>query len=201
MAVAYLAEGAEMNAELTGENWFALQVRVRWERSTAAILAGKGYRALLPLYRSQRRWSGRSREVSSPLFPGYVFCQFDVTKRLPILVTPGVIAVVGRGRVPVPVAEAEITAIQALISSGLPAEPWPYLEVGQRVRIEDEALYGVEGILIRFKGAQRIVVSVSLLRRSVALEIDRARVSPARSTRDAQSEAPSAQALLDGVIA
>jgi transcriptional antiterminator NusG len=190
-----------MSVESTGENWFALQVRVRWELSATAALSGKGYQTLLPTCRSQRRWSARHKEASSPLFPGYVFCRFDVSRRLPILVTPGVIAVVGRGRVPVPVAESEISAIQTLVSSGLPAEPWPYLEVGQRVRIEDEALYGLEGILIRFKGSRRIVVSVSLLRRSVALEIDRAQVSPTRSNGDARSGALSPQTLSDGVIA
>jgi transcription antitermination factor NusG len=77
---------------------------------------------------------------------------------------------------------SEISAVQALVSSGLPAEPYPYLEVGQKVRIESDALRGVEGILLAFKGSQRIVVSVSLLRRSVALEIDRARVIPIGGT-------------------
>jgi transcriptional antiterminator NusG len=190
-----------MSSEPIGEQWFALQVNGRKERWTASLLEGKGYETLMPLYRSQRRWSGRSTEISAPLFPGYLFCRFDAQKRLPILVTPGVLAVVGRGRVPVAVEDSEITAIKTLVSSGLPVEPWPYLEVGQRVRIEDAALCGVEGILIRFKGSQRIVVSVSLLRRSVALEIDRVCVSPVRAAREAVSGTPSPQTLLDGVIA
>ena len=90
----------------------------------------------------------------APLFPGYIFCQFDAQKRLPILVTPGVVAVVGRGRIPVPIEDSEIASIQAVVSSGFHAEPWPYLEIGQRIRIEDEALdsslNGLEGILINF---------------------------------------------------
>ena len=89
------------------------------------------------------------------------------------------VSVVGRGRTPVPVEDSEIASIQTVISSGLPAEPWPYLEIGQKIRIEDEALRGLEGILVDFRGKRRIVVSVSLLRRSVALEIDRSRVRPA----------------------
>jgi transcription antitermination factor NusG len=97
-------------------------------------------------------------------------------KRLPILVTPGVISVVSRGKVPVPLEHSEITAIQTLVASGVQAEPWPYIEVGERVRIEDTALQGLEGILIAFKGRQRVIVSVTLLQRSVALEIDRARI-------------------------
>jgi transcription antitermination factor NusG len=121
----------------------------------------------------------------APLFPGYIFCQFDAQKRLPILVTPGVVSVVGRGRIPVPIEDSEIAAIQTVVSSGFHAEPWPYLGIGQRLRIEDESLNGLEGILINFKGRQRIVVSVSLLRRSVALEIDRSRVRPTTPMRAA----------------
>jgi transcription termination/antitermination protein NusG len=172
-----------MSFELLGEQWFAVQVRARRERSTATLLTGKGYRTLLPTYACQQRRNGQ--ESCAPLFPGYVFCQFDGQKRLPILITPGVIALVGRGRVPVPVEPSEIDAIQTMVASGLPLAPWPYMEVGQKVRIEDHALRGLEGILIAFKGRDRIVVSVSLLRRSVALEIDRALVSPVRSNRDA----------------
>src|ERR1700683_5379351 len=137
-----------MTPETGNHQWFALQVRTRWESSTAVLLSGKGYEALLPTYKTKKRWNGRLREISAPLFPGYVFCRFDALKRLPILVTPGVMAVVGRGRTPVPVEDSEISAIQTLVSSGLPVEPWPYLEVGQRVRIEDAALSGLEGILM-----------------------------------------------------
>lgn len=190
-----------MAAETTTENWFALQVKARKERFTASLLIGKGYETLLPTYRSQRRWSGQQKEISAPLFPGYVFCRFDAVKRLPILVTPGVMAVVGRGRIPVPVQDEEILAIRTLVSSGLPVEPWPYLEVGQRVRIEDAALSGLEGILIGFKGSRRIIVSISLLRRSVSLEIERARVSPIQSTQATGTGTLSPRAILGGAIA
>ena len=157
-------------------DWFAVQVRARWEQSTANLLAGKGYDTLLPMRKSERSWGGRARVIESPLFRGYVFCRFDVLKRLPILVTPGVVSVVSRGRIPVPVEPHEIAAIQTLVSAGMDAEPWPYLEVGSRVRIEDTALQGLEGILIGHRGSRRIVISVSLLQRSIALEIDRAKV-------------------------
>jgi transcription antitermination factor NusG len=167
-----------MAIEGSSHKWFALQVRTRWESSTALLLDGKGFEAFLPTYKARRRWSGRLKEVTAPLFPGYVFCRFDVHNRLPILVTPGVIAIVGRGKVPLPVDESEISAIQAVVSPGLRPEPWPFLEVGQRVRIETEPLRGLEGILLSIKGGSRIVLSVSLLRRSVALEIDRSCVMP-----------------------
>lgn len=166
-----------MSRDQSGDRWYALQIRTRWESSTASFLSGKGYQTFLPTSKTLKRGGGRRRaELEAPLFPGYVFCRFDVHNRLPILVTPGVISVVGRGRIPVPIEDSEIAAIQKAISTGFQVEPCPYLEVGQLVRIEGGALSGVEGILTGMKGARRIVLSVSLLRRSVVLEIDRCEV-------------------------
>lgn len=190
-----------MNTESNADKWYALQVRTRWEGSTATLLSGKGYQTFLPTFKAGKRLSGETGDLSAPLFPGYVFCQFDTHNRLPVLVTPGVIAVVGRGRIPVPVEDSEIEAIQAMVSSGLRTEPWPYLEIGQRVRIEGGALSGLEGILASFKGSFRIVVSVSLLQRSVALEIDRFRVSPIESVRTAILPAHGAPLLLKEAVA
>jgi transcription antitermination factor NusG len=187
-----------MTVEADSQRWFALQVRTRWESSTAVLLSGKGYQTLLPTFKARKRWNGKLREVNAPLFPGYVFCQFEAQKRLPILVTPGVLAVVGRGRIPLPVDDAEISAIQTVVSSGFRAEPWPYLEVGQKIRIESDVLSGLEGILINFKGNHRIVVSVSLLRRSVALEIDRSCVRPVGPVRNLAPK-PTTHPLLQGV--
>ena len=181
--------------------WFALQVRTRWENSTAVLLSGKGYQTLLPTYQTKKRWNGKVKQLTAPLFPGYVFCQFDALKRLPILITPGVISVVGRGRVPFPVNDGEIAAIQTIVTSGFQAEPWPYLEVGQKIRIEGESLNGLEGILIQFKGNNRIVVSVSLLRRSVALEIDRDCVRPLAATKSRDLNPIPSHAWLQGVVA
>jgi transcription antitermination factor NusG len=110
-------------------------------------------------------------------------------------------AIVGRGRIPHPVDHSEIAAIQTVISSGFHVEPWPYLELGQKIRIESEALQGLEGILINFKGNHRIVVSVSLLRRSVALEIDRSCVRPIGPARPAILEPITSHPLLQEVIA
>lgn len=157
-------------------SWFALQVRSRWEAPTSELLRGKGYDTLLPTYTSRRKWSDRVKVVESPLFPGYVFCRFDVHDRLPVLITPGVISVVGRGKSPVAVDEAEIQSIRAAIDSGVNLEPWPYMEIGERVRIKQDVLEGMEGILTSFKGSHRVIISVTLLRRSVALEIERSRV-------------------------
>jgi transcription antitermination factor NusG len=170
-------------------SWFALQIRSRWEGTAAGLLRSKGLETFLPTYTSKRKWSDRFKVVDSPLFPGYVFCRFDVHNRLPVLITPGVISVVGRGKKPIAIDDSEILSIQAAIQSGIHLEPWPYVEIGERVRIKDDVLNGMEGILMSFKGSHRVVISVTLLRRSVALEIDRSRVTPLGSPRTGHGEA------------
>ncbi len=158
--------------------WYALQVRPRFEKVIASTLLGKGYEGFLPLYRHRSRWSDRMKEVQLPLFPGYLFCRLDLNKRLPVLVTPGVMHIVGIGRTPHPVDEEEIAALQSIVVSGLQAEPRSYLNIGERVRIEIGPLAGTEGILVSLKGSNRLVVSVSLLQRSVSVEVDEAWVVP-----------------------
>jgi transcription antitermination factor NusG len=164
-----------------GFPWFALQVRSRYEKKVAYMLDGKGYECFLPTYQSRRRWSDRTKDVELSLFPGYLFCRFNPQERLPILKTPGLISVVGTARIPTAVDENEIFALQTLVASGLPRQPWPYLQVGQRVRIEYGALSGLEGLLLQHKGCDRVVLSVTLLQRSVAAEIDSACVIPIAS--------------------
>jgi transcriptional antiterminator NusG len=162
--------------------WYALQVRSRHEMSAAGHLRGMGYEEFLPLYECRKRWSDRIKEVQAPLFPGYLFCRFDPLNRLPILKTPGVIQIVGYDRQPIPVDEDEIKSIQTLVTSGIPNHPWPYLKVGEKVRIELGPLRGLEGVLVEFKGNRRLILSVSLLQRSVAVEMDAAFVRAERTT-------------------
>jgi len=152
--------------------WYAVHVRSRYEKAVASVLHSKGYECFLPLYKSRRPWSDRIKTFVLPLFPGYLFCRFDVLKRLPILVTPGVLFIVGTGKALLPVKDSEIAALQSIVKSGLQTEPWPFLQVGQRVRIERGSLKEVEGILVTLKKPHRLVVSVMLLQRSVAVEID-----------------------------
>jgi len=101
-----------------------------------------------------------------------LFCRFDYTQRRPVVLTQGVLQVVGCGRRPTPIEDSEIQAIQVAVASGVPGQPWPYLEVGERVKIHSGKLSGIEGILVNLKGNHRVVLSVTLLQRSVALEVD-----------------------------
>ena len=160
-------------------SWYALQIQSRLASVASATLRGKGYEEFLPLYRSRRRWSDRVKELEIPLFPGYLFCRFDVSDRLmPILTTPGVIGIVGAGKTPVPVDEEEIEAIRVVLRSGLAAQPWPFLSVGSKVYIEGGPLAGAEGFVTNTEKVYRLIVSVSLLQRSIAVEIDREWVRP-----------------------
>jgi transcription antitermination factor NusG len=165
--------------------WFALQVWSRREPSVAAQLLEQGYECFLPLYKSVRRWSDRMKEVEQPLFPGYLFSRFDYQNCRSLLMTPGVHQVLGNGRSPIPVEERELQSIRQALGSGLPNQPWPYLQVGERVRVNYGSLNNLEGILIHFKGSHRVVLSVTLLQRSVAMEIDLAWVTPVGETRRA----------------
>ncbi len=176
--------------------WFALQVRLRHETGVAAHLRGLGYEEFLPLCKSRTRWSDRVKKLDTPLFPGYLFCRFDPLRRLPILKTPGVIQVLGYSHQPIPVDETEIEAIQALVSSGIPSEPWPYLEIGEKVGIESGPLRGREGVLVEFKGSRRLILSIALLQRSVAVEIDAALVRPQRELSAPRTEIYSLQPRL-----
>jgi transcription antitermination factor NusG len=161
--------------------WYALQVRTRYERVVAEYLSGFDYEWFLPVYKDRKQWSDRIKQVEIPLFPGYLFCRFDAQHRLPILKTPGVVQIVGYNRQPVAVDEAEIAAIQTLVASGMPNQPCSFVEIGDRVAIGSGPLRGLEGILVESRGRHKFVLSVSLLQRSVAVEIDSMSVTPVGS--------------------
>jgi len=160
--------------------WFALTVKPRHEKAATAYLGRKGLEAYLPLYKARRRWSDRFREVEMCLFPGYVFCRFHFANRLDVLNVPSVHSVVGFGDRETPVSEQEIDSIRTILASGAPVLPWNFVKVGERVRIVDGSLCGIEGVLVRERDAWRVVVSVDLLQRSVAVEIDRELIRPVR---------------------
>lgn len=157
--------------------WYAVRVRSNFERTVSTVLDYKGVEQFLPTYRSRRVWTDRIKTLELPLFPGYVFCRIPLEERNRVVTIDGVVGLVGAGRQPIPLSTAEIDSIRTLVHSQLPAQPWPFLKIGQTVRITHGSLSGIEGILVRVKNSWRLVVSVSLLERSVAVEIDAAYVS------------------------
>ncbi len=167
--------------------WYAVHVKARAEKMVAAITHNKGYEEFLPLYKARRRWSDRMQTVELPLFPGYLFCRLGGDSRLPILTTPGVLGFAGVGKIPVPVEDVEIAAIQTTLASGLFAEPWPFLNRGEIIRLEAGPLAGMEGVYVENRKRHRIIVSVTLLQRSMAIEIDRDWVKPIRANAFAPS--------------
>ena len=172
--------GSLQKMESNKTQWYALQIQARLGNTASACLRGKGYEEFLPVYRSRRRWSDRIKTIDVPLFPGYLFCRFDPQDRIvPILTTPGIIGIVAAGRVPIPVDEAEIEAVRQVVRSGLAVQKWPHLRVGSRIYIERGPLTGIEGVVVNDDKVYRLIVSVSLLQRSVAVEIDRDWARPA----------------------
>ncbi len=160
------------------ERWYALRVRSRHEKVVQRALQSKGYEHFLPLHRKKSAWSDREKEVHLPLFPGYIFSRFDFMGRVPVLCIPGVIHIVGNGNIPIAIKEQELKAIARFVDSGLPVTPWPFLQIGQTVVVRQGSLAGIEGILLKTKGQSRLIVSVTLLQRSVAVEIARDWVAP-----------------------
>ena len=157
--------------------WFAVAVRTRWERTVKSSIISKGYTCFVPTFKERRRWSDRWKEIESPLFPGYVFTQLDLVNRLPVLTSPGVLYIVGTGKIPTAVDPEEISAIQLVARSGFMAKPHPYLQVGQAVSISEGPLTGLRGVVLKIKSEVKLILSVTLLRRSIAVEIDKTCVS------------------------
>jgi len=176
--------------------WFALRVRSKHERTTSLHLRKRGYEEFSPSHKTETQWSDRKKTTDRFLFPGYVFCRFNPQDRLPILTAPGVVGLVGFGEGPSPIPDREIEQVRRLVQSGLLITPWPFLELGQSVRLESGPLAGLEGIVEEMKGQLRLVVSIRLLQRSVSTEIDRVWVQPLKPNRgDPSARTPSSSTL------
>jgi transcription antitermination factor NusG len=161
--------------------WYAVKIRTGAELRIKNALEAKGFQLFLPTYVEARRYSDRIRRVDAPLFPGYVFCSIDMNNRLPLITTPGVDCIVPPRATPQPVEPAELDAIRLVVASGCPAQPWPYLRTGDRVRIQYGSLTGLEGVLVSTQGQDRLVLSVHMLQRSISVQIERSWVRPLRS--------------------
>ena len=158
--------------------WFALVVRPHHEQTVRDGLTMKGLENFLPQYTAMRHWSDRSKRLSLPLFPGYVFCRFEPGRPTPVLRTPGVRSAVSFGKILTSIPESDIQRLRLIVDSGSGVEPWPYIQVGQRMRINAGPLAGLDGILQEVRNTWRIVVGVDLLQRSIAVQLERDQVTP-----------------------
>jgi transcriptional antiterminator NusG len=158
---------------MISQDWYAVRVKSRGEKSCAANFEVRGIECFLPTYETKRRWSDRVKVTEEPLFSGYVFCQMADGRSLPVISTPGVLQVVGA------VEQHEMAAMRRLVEGGA-ARPWPYLREGQRVRLRAGAWEGLEGILQSAEGRDRVVVNIETLQRAVAVEVDRNWIEPCR---------------------
>lgn len=155
-----------------------MTVKPQHERAVAEQLKAKSLEGYVPFYSCRRRWSDRTKVIELPLFPRYVFCRFKFEDRSKILSILSVTSIVGFGGAPCPVSEADIETIKAMAGSGLPVAPSPPVYVGQRVRIVEGALSGLEGVLARDKGGCRVIVNMDLLQRGVAVDVHRDLIMP-----------------------
>ena len=160
--------------------WYAIQTRPRHEKSAAAELEQKGILTFLPLVTQIHRWSDRRQKVVLPLFAGYAFVNIAPTPktRISVLRTNGVLSFVGSHNQGAPIPESQIQGIRSLLANRIPFSPYSFLKVGQRVRIRGGCLDGVEGILIRQNGDQRLVLSVDMIQRSLVVSIEGYDVEP-----------------------
>jgi len=158
--------------------WYALRTKSRHEKIVCDRLASFGLEPLLPTIKRVSQWKDRRKEIDIPLFSGYCFLRFSIQRKLPVLMTPGVVEVVGGGNRPEPIPDEEIEALKKLMESVLPYDTHPYLHEGMTVEVIRGPLQGLRGILLRKEKLYRLVLGVHLLQRAAAVKIDVADVVP-----------------------
>jgi transcription antitermination factor NusG len=171
---------AEFPSNYVEARWYAVHTNSRHEKTVAQQMDGSQIPNFLPLYKSVRRWKDRKKQVELPLFPGYVFVHIALRDKLQVLKVPGVVQLISFNGRPASLPDAEIDALRNGLARSLVAEPHPYLAVGKKVRVHSGPFAGVEGILIRRKEKFRVVLSIHLIQRSVAVEVDETEIEPTR---------------------
>ena len=158
--------------------WYALHTRSRHEKVVRDQLSAKGVTNLLPLWHKRSVWKDRVKMIDVPLFSGYIFGHFALKSKLEVLQTVGVVRIVGLNGQAIPVPEEQIQAVQTMVEKRLHYDPHPFLQEGMRVRVKHGVLKGAEGVLVAKKQHYRLVISVDLIQKSVAVDIDSADVEP-----------------------
>lgn len=165
---------AQVQPSVPQGSWYALYTFPRHEKLVARQIERRRITSFLPVYRSIRRWKDRRKELELALFPGYVFVRMDLEDRLQVLQVRGVVRLVHFNRRPAAIAAEEIEALRCKLSGAHRIEPHPYLNRGRRVCVRSGPMQGLEGIVVRRKDRYRIIFSIDLIQRSVAVEVDEA---------------------------
>lgn len=160
--------------------WYAIRTKAKHEAVAARFAEARGVGIYLPVYLARRQWSDRVKVIEMPLFSGYFFARVEREERVKVLEAPGVVGIVGFAGEPTPIPDIEIENVQKLMKSGLPASPCPYVKVGDKVRIRSGPLVGMEGTLQKIKNRWRFVLTVDLLQKGVAVEVDSETVESVR---------------------
>jgi transcription antitermination factor NusG len=163
--------GVWVGPENSSSRWYAAYTCSRHEKHVSRQLRERQIDCFLPVYSSVRRWKDRRKEVEFPLFPGYVFVHIGEAERLRVLQVSSVVHLVSFNGRPAPLQDHEIESLRNGIANGICPEPYPYLKVGRRVRVKYGPLAGIEGFLVRRKDKFRVVISIDLIMRSIAAEV------------------------------
>ena len=169
-----IADAPSMIAAVETESWYALQTKARHEKAVQERLEKRGVETFLPTVTEIHRWSDRKKKVEVPLFSCYLFARLAPTKidRLRILCVDGVFRFVGHGNEGTPIPDEQIESVRTVMSSQAPCSPYPFLKIGQRVRICSGSLQGMEGVLVSHDGDQSVVISVDAIQRSLAVKVE-----------------------------
>jgi transcription antitermination factor NusG len=190
MSAARVASPVVLDTAMIQPHWYAVYTCAQHEKRVAAELAARTVEHFLPLYSSVRRWKDRRVTLDLPLFPGYVFVRLALCDRLRVVQIPSVVRLVGFGGLPTALPDTEMEIMRSGLSERLRAEPHPFLTIGRRVRITAGPFAGLEGVLKRKKSNLRVVVSLELIQRSVAVDVDAADVQGVVSAKGADPLPP-----------
>lgn len=190
MTAMWQANPSRLPEECAEAKWYAVYTWARHEKRVIAQMKQRQINSFLPLYRSIHRWKDRRKEIELALFPSYVFVHLRLRDRVRVLEVPGAVHIVSSRGVPVPLAEDEIESLRRGTEGSLKMEPHPYLQAGRRVRVRSGPMAGLEGILLRRKEGLRLVVSIEILMRAVAVEIDEADIQACAGSTVAAPEKP-----------
>jgi len=152
--------------------WYAVYTYPRHEKVVTEQLEAKSIETFLPTFVTESRWTDRRVQIQTPAFPGYVFIRISKSERSKVFAIPGVVKILSYNGVPAPIDELEIEAVKLCLKRGATPAAHTFIEIGERVRVRSGILEGVEGLIVRCKNERRLIVPISLINQSIAVEVD-----------------------------